>query len=94
MGETTRVTEKRQTTSPKTMREKYDFEPDEEVRWEDTDEGILLRKSVGRVTEACSSRRKRPTPTERRLQKHWSNGSSTTRNRSSGSKTRNYPLTT
>lgn len=47
MDETTRVTEKGQTTIPKAMREKYGLDPGVEVRWEDTEEGILLRKSSG-----------------------------------------------
>lgn len=47
MSETTRVTEKGQTTIPKAMREKYDLDPGDEVRWEDTEDGIRLRKSSG-----------------------------------------------
>lgn len=44
MSETTRVTEKGQTTIPKALREKYDLEPGDEVVWVDTDDGIVLRK--------------------------------------------------
>lgn len=45
MAETTRVTEKGQATIPKAIREKYDLEPGDEVRWIDTDAGIVVRKA-------------------------------------------------
>jgi AbrB family looped-hinge helix DNA binding protein len=38
ISETTRVTEKGQTTIPKELREKYDLDPGDEVVWIDTDE--------------------------------------------------------
>lgn len=48
MGETTRVIEKGQATIPKSIREKYDLEPGDEVRWVDTEEGIVVRKASRR----------------------------------------------
>lgn len=44
MGESTRITEKGQTTIPKELREKYDLEPGDEVVWLDTDDGIVMKK--------------------------------------------------
>ena len=44
MSETTRVTEKGQTTIPKHLREKYDLGPGDEVVWVDTDDGIVVKK--------------------------------------------------
>lgn len=44
MSESTRVTEKGQTTIPKGIREKYDPEPGDEVVRMDTDEGIVVKK--------------------------------------------------
>ena len=44
MGETTRVTDKGQTTIPKTLREKYGIEPGDEVVWVEDEDGIMLRK--------------------------------------------------
>jgi len=44
MGETTRVTDKGQTTIPQELRQKYDIEPGDEVVWLDTEEGIVVRK--------------------------------------------------
>jgi AbrB family looped-hinge helix DNA binding protein len=44
MSESTRVTEKGQTTIPKELREKYSIEPGDEVVWIDTDEGIVVKK--------------------------------------------------
>ncbi|PSQ18750.1 AbrB family transcriptional regulator [Halobacteriales archaeon QS_8_69_26] len=44
MSETTRVTEKGQATIPKELREKYGIESGDEVVWEETDDGIVLRK--------------------------------------------------
>ena len=44
MSQSTRVTEKGQTTIPKELREKYDLEPGDEVVWIDTDEGIVVKK--------------------------------------------------
>jgi AbrB family looped-hinge helix DNA binding protein len=44
MSEATRITEKGQATIPKSLREKYDLEPGDEVVWIDTDDGIVVRK--------------------------------------------------
>ncbi|WP_435197062.1 AbrB/MazE/SpoVT family DNA-binding domain-containing protein [Natronomonas sp. EA1] len=44
MSQSTRVTEKGQTTIPKELREKYDLDPGDEVVWIDTDEGIVVKK--------------------------------------------------
>lgn len=44
MSETTRVTDKGQTTIPKPLREKYGIEPGDEVVWVEDDDGIMLRK--------------------------------------------------
>jgi AbrB family looped-hinge helix DNA binding protein len=46
MGETTRVTEKGQTTIPQELRERYGIEPGDEVTWVETEAGIVLRKAV------------------------------------------------
>jgi AbrB family looped-hinge helix DNA binding protein len=46
MAETTRVTEKGQATIPKRLREKYGFEPGEEVAWVETDDGIAVKKAT------------------------------------------------
>jgi AbrB family looped-hinge helix DNA binding protein len=45
MSETTRITRKGQTTVPKELREKYGLEPGDTVVWEETDDGIVLRKT-------------------------------------------------
>lgn len=47
MCETTRVTDKGQTTIPKPLREKYGIEPGDEVVWVEDDDGIMLRKKGG-----------------------------------------------
>ncbi|RLM76054.1 AbrB/MazE/SpoVT family DNA-binding domain-containing protein [Halorubrum sp. Atlit-26R] len=44
MSESTRITEKGQATIPKSLREKYDLTPGDEVIWIDTDEGIVVKK--------------------------------------------------
>lgn len=44
MSQSTRVTEKGQATIPKGLREKYDLKPGDEVVWQDTDEGIVVKK--------------------------------------------------
>lgn len=44
MSEATRITEKGQVTIPKTLREKYDLKPGDEVVWIDTDDGSVVRK--------------------------------------------------
>lgn len=44
MSESTRITEKGQTTIPKELREKYNLEPGDEVVWEDTEDGIVLKR--------------------------------------------------
>lgn len=43
---TSRVTDKGQTTIPKELRVKYGIEPGDTVVWEDTDEGIIIRKVI------------------------------------------------
>lgn len=43
---TSRVTDKGQTTIPMELRERYGIEPGDTVVWEDTDEGIVLRKVI------------------------------------------------
>jgi len=42
MGESTRVTDKGQTTIPKEYREKYGIEPGDEVVWIDTEDGLRV----------------------------------------------------
>lgn len=42
MSESSRVTDKGQTTIPKEFREKYDIKPGDEVIWIDTDEGLRV----------------------------------------------------
>ena len=44
--ETTRVTRKGQVTIPKALREEYDLEEGDAVRWLATDEGIVVRKAT------------------------------------------------
>lgn len=44
MGTTSRVTDKGQTTIPKALREKYGIEPGDTVVWEDSDQGLVIRK--------------------------------------------------
>jgi len=44
MSETTKVTEKGQTTIPQQLREKYGIEPGDEVEWIKTDDGLVLQK--------------------------------------------------
>lgn len=44
--EISRVTDKGQTTIPKELREKYGIEPGDTVVWEDTDEGLVIRKVI------------------------------------------------
>lgn len=44
--ETSRVTDKGQTTIPKEFREKYGIEPGDTVVWEDTDDGIVIQKVI------------------------------------------------
>lgn len=45
MARTTRITEKGQATIPKPLREKYALEAGDEVQWEDTEGGIIVRKA-------------------------------------------------
>jgi len=45
-AETTRVTDKGQTTIPQSLREKYGIEAGDTVIWEDTDEGLVVRKVI------------------------------------------------
>ena len=44
MSETTKVTDKGQTTIPQNLREKYGIEPGDEVEWVETDDGLVLKK--------------------------------------------------
>jgi AbrB family looped-hinge helix DNA binding protein len=44
MSQTSTVTEKGQATIPKALRDKYGIETGDEVVWEETEEGIVLRK--------------------------------------------------
>lgn len=44
MSQSTRITEKGQTTIPKELREKYDLEAGDEVVWIDTDDGLVVKK--------------------------------------------------
>lgn len=44
MSETTKVTDKGQTTIPQAIREKYGIEPGDEVEWVETEDGVVLRK--------------------------------------------------
>jgi AbrB family looped-hinge helix DNA binding protein len=44
MTETTKVTDKGQTTIPQKLREKYGIEPGDEVEWAETDDGLVLKK--------------------------------------------------
>lgn len=44
MSESTRVTDKGQTTIPKRLREKHGIEPGDEVVWIDEDDTIVLKK--------------------------------------------------
>ncbi len=48
MGETTKVTEKGQTTIPRDLRQKYGIEAGDEVEWVETEEGVVLKKAVDR----------------------------------------------
>lgn len=45
-GDTTRVTRKGQVTIPKHLRETYGLDEGDEVRWLDTDAGIVVRKAT------------------------------------------------
>lgn len=45
MSKTTKVTDKGQTTIPKEVREKFGIEPGDEVVWEITDDGVILRRA-------------------------------------------------
>jgi AbrB family looped-hinge helix DNA binding protein len=45
-GETTRVTRKGQVTIPKALREAYGIDEGDAVRWEATDDGIVVRKAT------------------------------------------------
>jgi AbrB family looped-hinge helix DNA binding protein len=44
VSESTRITEKGQTTIPKELREKYDLNPGDEVVWMETEAGIVVKK--------------------------------------------------
>ena len=45
-AETTRVTDKGQTTIPQELREKFGIEPGDEVVWTEGDESLTLRKKA------------------------------------------------
>jgi AbrB family looped-hinge helix DNA binding protein len=45
--ETTRVTRKGQVTIPKALREEFELSEGDRVRWERTDDGIVVRKATG-----------------------------------------------
>lgn len=45
MSETTRITRKGQTTIPQELRKKYGLEPGDTVVWEETDDGIVVKKT-------------------------------------------------
>ena len=44
-GETTRITRKGQVTIPKVLREEYNLEEGDEIRWEVDEDGIRVRKA-------------------------------------------------
>lgn len=44
-AETTRITRKGQVTIPKAFREEFGLEPGDEVVWQTSDEGIVVRKA-------------------------------------------------
>lgn len=44
MTETTRLTEKGQATIPKEFREKYGLAPGDELVWDDSEKGIVVRQ--------------------------------------------------
>jgi AbrB family looped-hinge helix DNA binding protein len=44
MSETTKITDKGQTTIPQELREKYGIEPGDEVEWIETEDGLVLKK--------------------------------------------------
>lgn len=48
-GETTRVARKGQVTIPKALREEFELSEGDRIRWERTDDGIVVRK----VTESA-----------------------------------------
>jgi AbrB family looped-hinge helix DNA binding protein len=45
VSETTRITRKGQTTIPQELRRKYGLEPGDTVVWEETDDGIVVKKT-------------------------------------------------
>ena len=45
-GKTTRITRKGQVTIPKELREEFGLEEGDEVAWEKTDDGIIVRKAT------------------------------------------------
>lgn len=44
MSKTTRITRKGQTTIPQELREKFDLEPGDTVVWEETEDGMVVRR--------------------------------------------------
>lgn len=64
MAETTRITRKGQTTIPQELRKKHDIEPGDTVVWEETDDGIVVRKKEtkgarGMLAEGLSENERR-----------------------------------
>jgi AbrB family looped-hinge helix DNA binding protein len=45
-AETTRITRKGQVTIPKAIRDEYALEEGDEVRWETTEDGIVVKKAT------------------------------------------------
>jgi AbrB family looped-hinge helix DNA binding protein len=45
-AETTRITRKGQVTIPKAIRDEFALEEGDEVRWETTEDGILVKKAT------------------------------------------------
>lgn len=44
--ETTRITRKGQVTIPKELRDAFGLEPGDELRWEESQDGIIVRKAT------------------------------------------------
>lgn len=45
-GKTTRITRKGQVTIPKTLREEFGLEEGDELLWQKTEDGIMVRKTT------------------------------------------------
>jgi AbrB family looped-hinge helix DNA binding protein len=64
MAEATRITRKGQTTIPQELRKKHGIEPGDTVVWEETDDGIVVRKKEatgarGMLAEGLSENERR-----------------------------------